>query len=329
MTIRPVAVGYYRAQDRGNLVRAVVGARLPEGTPVYLGTYGVGAADSQAAQSIPGGKYAPIVTPQAKQYPVRRLAPDLAAKLPPSRARYSGALPPLSELAPGQRFEWGVEMGQRIRDQLRAAQAGGIKVQSFQLDEVWPSASAGGQKTAETLPYMSGVLQGVRLGRPILGDRPMTGLVHLAHPVALASLPHDAAFNTFLDELDQTASQVIGESYVSFSGSPQAAAARQMAAARQLLGDGPHGKSLAAKYMVGLTPGNKPLPSLGGRVAGQTSSEEAQWRVQFIQSLVREGAAGISEYNWTPSVGQAVAESNADPSLMNQVFREIARSIKG
>src|SRR5207302_1278687 len=116
-----------------------------------------------------------------------------------------------------ERIAWGAEMGHRMRDDLRAAERAGVKVDSFQLDEIWPSASDHTDGGKAALQFLVGVLGGVHSGRNALGDKPMTGLVHVAHPAKVAALAHDADGQAFFANLAQVASYWVAEEYPSFS----------------------------------------------------------------------------------------------------------------
>ena len=318
-----IAAGYYRSQDREHLVEAIRRAGLPAGVPVYLGTYGVDAADAAAARSLPGGRYAPLVTPQGKDHPKRKLSADEEKKLPRALDRYAGALPPLAGLSPDERYHWGEELGRRIRDQLRAAARAGVTVDAVQFDEIWPSASADAKHAEEILPFLRGALDGVRSGRTALGDHELKALVHCAHPNALFALPARGVAHAFLKTLELTAIAVIGEQYPPFRGDPKAAAKASLAGRNRLARGDAGARALAARYVAGLTPGLKEVPGLGGRQPGQSAAAARTWRAEYLTELVREGVHGLSEFNFVPEDGH-VAGSNADPAELRAVFAEIA-----
>ena len=317
---RIVAVSGYRAQDRQHLAAAVKAARLPSGTAVFFGTYGINKDDLAAARSIPGGRYAPIVTPQPKQHPMRRLSPADEAKIPAALKKYAGAIPELAGLPTAERVAWGVEMGKRVRDQIRQAQRVGIAVEAFQLDEIWPSASKSGAQGAAVLQFMTGAIEGLHTGRAVLGDRPMRGLVHVAHPGRLAALRGpDAA--RFFRALNKVATHFIAEEYPPFSGDPRATARRLLASRDALRTGNADRKALAARFVAGLTPGFKEGPSLGGRVRGQSDAAAHRWRGEFIAEHVARGVAGISEFNWNGG-------DNVKPAVMRVVFQQIAHAYR-
>jgi hypothetical protein len=93
----------------------------------------------------------------------RRLQPEQE----PQVSKRLGQVPPLAQLqSTSARVSWGVELGARYRDAIRAAGDAGAKVDAWQLDEIVPSAAA----AAAGIPIREltrGVVRGVAIGRPI------------------------------------------------------------------------------------------------------------------------------------------------------------------
>ena len=346
-----VALSGYTPKERASLVQAAKAAHLPDGTAVYFGSYGISAADAQAAHSIPGGRYAPMVQPSRKLHGAeRKLQPFmldgkkisdpealLESKHPGTQA-YAGKIPDfpkLSHMSPREQVAWGREMGRRIRDEMRNhAQSPHqpFQVDSFQLDEIFPSTAKGGEHSKVALNYLRGVLEGVHLGRPELGDKPMRGLIHIARPLALGQLPaKDPAvrgeYRAFLRALDAASDQVIPEDYTAFSGDPRRAADKAMQLESLFAAQGPHGVALSHKIVAGMTPGLKKGKELGGQVAGQSVSAANRWRDAFEAQAMRDGAVGISEFNWQPATG-AHPGANQKPAQMRKVLRGVAKAIK-
>ncbi len=118
------------------------GSDLPARTSVYLGSYGV-AAEIGARIEEAGYRYAPMFQLRPDWYWERRRLPSdeektLFARSTRSR-RLGGplpALPQLLRLASATRVNWGVELGARFRDELRAATGAGTKTKGWQLDEL-------------------------------------------------------------------------------------------------------------------------------------------------------------------------------------------------
>ena len=359
-TGRPVFLSNYATPQRDMLIMAAQQARLPNGTAVIMGTYGVNGDEAADVHRLPSGVYAPIVTPTKAAHPTRQLRPfeeALYDRQHPGLARFKGELPKLAELSPAERRAWGVEMGRRIRDQIRRASTVKVDdpasptgyrlqekfhVDSFQLDEIWPSLSKGGQVSHTLMQFFTGVMKGVREGRPELGDRPMRGSVMLAHPGAFARLPHSADKRAFLSELNRTASFLIGEAYPGFRGGAAGAdreADRFMAGSRELMDDGPDGRALAKRYVIGGTPGMKPGRSLGGRLheddrnARPTQSIAAAhaWRSEFIRESIEGGSRGFSQFSWTRSNPKFFDRPglNHSQQTMNLVLRQIAQALRG
>jgi hypothetical protein len=110
--------------------------------------------------------------------------------------RLAGAVPPLARLgSTSARVSWGVELGARYRDAMRAAADAGAQLDAWQLDEIEPSAgTASGGPIRE---LTRGVLRGLVFGRPALGDASMRGFVWVAHSaLGIASLPITAELTT-------------------------------------------------------------------------------------------------------------------------------------
>ena len=321
-----LVASYYEASERSALRDSIRAAHLPKGTEVDFGTEGVNAADAAAAHAIAGGRYAPILNPLLKDHPTRRLTPEEEARLPRGSARYAKGHGPLGAMPPKEQYAWGVEMGRRMRDQLRAAQKAGVRVDSYQLDEIWPSASLTGAQGKIAMRFMRGVLDGVRLGRPELGDRPMRGLLHLARPKRFAALPSGPERDALLHALNLTARDVIGEQYQNFAGDPKKAADAQERVLARLARDGKDGQALAQRYVAGLTPGLLRVGALGGKLPSQTVAQANAWRDAFVREAVRRGVAGISEFNWLPqhdAAGNVTGVGNSDPATMQAVFDSI------
>src|SRR2546423_6376700 len=82
--------------------------------------------------------------------------------------RLGGQVPPLAQLrSTSARVSWGVELGARYRDAIRAAGDAGAKDHAWQIDEIVPSAAAAaaGRPMREVKP---GAVPGTALGRPPL-----------------------------------------------------------------------------------------------------------------------------------------------------------------
>ena len=90
------------------LLAAVRRARLPDGVPTYVGSYGPSVAVAQEVATFPEW---------CRQR--RRLPPE---QEPLVSKRLGGQVPPLAQLrSTTARVSWGVELGARYRDAIRAA----------------------------------------------------------------------------------------------------------------------------------------------------------------------------------------------------------------
>jgi hypothetical protein len=269
---------------------------VPEGIPVYVGSYGPSGDVAQQVAELPSGRYAPMFALQEPYYrEQRRVPPEQASGLDP---RFAGAVPPLSRLGSTTlRVSWGVELGSRYRDQIRQSQAAGFVVDSWQLDEIGPSAArAGGAPMRE---FLRGVFRGLVFGRPQLDDPTVQGLVWVAHSaLGLARVPITSELATFWNMLNRAALGYVGEEYPRFEGNPRTVAGAQASGQRGLAAGGPVRKALARKYVAGMTPGYHLARGLGGNVHGWPRPEVNSWRAQYVDQRARDGAAGLGEFDF-------------------------------
>lgn len=269
---------------------------MPEGIPVYVGSYGPSGDVARQVAELRNGRYAPMFALQEPYYrEQRRVPPDQADKLDP---KFAGPVPPLSSLgSTSLRVSWGVELGSRYRDQIRQTQDAGFVVDSWQLDEVVPSAArTGGAPLRE---FLRGVFRGLLLGRPKLEDARAQGLVWVAHSaLGLARLPITSELASFWNMLSQAALGYIGEEYPPFEGNPRTVARSQASGQRALAAAGPVRKALSRKYVAGMTPGYHLEPGLGGNVHGWSRPQVNSWRAQYVDQRARDGAAGLGEFDF-------------------------------
>ena len=139
----------------------------------FVGTYGVNAATARRVEATPGCGYAPIFSVQPPNSRRARLGrhvpPPVAAVLDPARA---GAIPGSSAGAvvpPSDRRAWGLELGRRFRDDLRAARASGVPVSAWQFDEILGECGRPGAGNPHR-EFVGGVLRGLAEGRPELAE---------------------------------------------------------------------------------------------------------------------------------------------------------------
>jgi hypothetical protein len=246
----------------------------------------------------------------------RHLPPDQDGQVP---KRLAGQVPPLSRLgSTSARVSWGVELGQRYRDALRAAADAGAQVDSWQFDELVPSAASA---TAVALrEFTRGVLRGLLLGRPVLGDTSLKGFVWVAHTaLPIAKLPITAELTTFWRTLSGAALGYVGEEYAPFDGDPRAVARAYASGQRALAAGGSVRRSLARRYVPGMTPGYDLAPSLGGNIHGWRRARVNAWRATYVQERARMGVAGFAEYDFR--------FKNSAPTVMHDVLSALAAEV--
>jgi hypothetical protein len=288
----------------------------------FVGSFGVSASTASQVAATAGCTYAPVFGIQPGTSKHARMGRELpsadAAKLD---SAHEGEIPGSSlgqVIPPGDRRAWGLELGRRFRDELRAAQPA---IEVWQFDEVLGQCGTSSAHRA----FVGGVLAGLSRGRPELGDRPLTGFVWAAR-TAMTGLPHlpiNAEVQGFWRDLDRAARFLVGEEYPPFRGD-SAAAARTFAAPHQaLLGGGAVRTSLGRRYVVGMTPGwhvrggspPKDL-GLGGNVDGRPDAFVSSWRKGFIGSRIGiQRPRGFAQFNF-------VVE-NAEPDRVRDAVRSL------
>jgi len=297
-------------------IDAVKAAGLPVGVSTYIGTYGPNQATADEVEALPA-TYAPLFSIQpstSKQaYGGRRLPPEQNALLDP---RYDHPLPlviPGEPLPARDHLKWGLELGRRFRDQMRTSGPGGAPIATtWQLDEILRQVVDGPNADAHKL-YATGILAGLRLGRPQLGDAPEQGVVFAAR-ATLVALPELAAptgspVAQLWDAIDRAAHSYVGEEYMNFDGDPALAAASNAAGQKQMLATGPTRRKVGMKYVAGMTPGQVHNPSLGGNIHNWPRSRVNAWRLRYVAARRAQTAlAGFAQFDFTAQ--------NADPTVV-------------
>jgi hypothetical protein len=292
---------------------------------VYVGSYGVGAKIGVRVRAA-GFRYAPMFQLKPGWYWERRRLPKedektlLAAS---SRAdKLAGplpALPALLRLPSAARVTWGVELGARFRDELRAGAQAGAPIASWQLDEI--RAEAAGSQGRQYRELTRGALRGLVFGRPALGDKAQQGFVWWAHTAfTLPARRITPELTAFWRILNRASLALIGEEYPDFVGDPRAAARAEAAGQRRLRGGGPVRRALGRKYVAGMTPGYRLALGLGGNVRHRPRAEVNRWREQYVAARAAAGLAGFAEFNFrfennSAQVMQDVLRALAGPEL--------------
>ena len=319
---RVLLLAYFDREELPRLLAEARRARLPGRARVYVGSYGVGAALG-ARITAAGCQYAPMFHLAPGWYWERRRLSSADEKkllaVSPRSGRLAGPLPELPQLLrlpPATRLTWGIELGRRFRDELRAGAKAGARLSFWQLDEI--QAEAVGPLGREYRDLTRGALRGLLFGRPTLGDKAQRGFVWCAHTALTLSrarlTPELAAFWRILN---QAALGLVGEEYPEFAGDPRAAARAGAVGQRGLQAGGPVRRALARKYLAGVTPGYRRAVGLGGNVHGWPREQVNAWRHAYIRARAAAGVAGFAEFDFRFENNQAL--------VMRDVFEELAQ----
>jgi hypothetical protein len=318
--VRACLFSYFEVEDLPKLMAAIRAAGMPTGTRVHVGSYGVNADSSALVLAHPGGRYSPMFKAhiRTEAWARRRLTPAEERRV---GRRFSGRVPDeaaLLRLSTAQRVGWGIEVGRRYRDAIRHARQAGVRVSSWQLDELGTqTAGAQGRQHRE---FVRGILQGLNLGRQVLGDRGSRGSVWATRrALRLASLPVDPELSAFWLQLQRSAFRIVGEEYPTFVGDPARAARTWSDGQRALASGGPARRALAVRYLAALTPGYRIGRGLGGNVAGLSRAGVNRWRNAYIAERARLGLAGFGEFHFV--------FENSRTVVMHDVARAVARGM--
>jgi hypothetical protein len=262
---------------------------------------------------VPNGRLAPILSLKPGTFWERRrlTLAEIQQAQPAPDDPFAGRMPALRSIlrsSPASRLHWGQELGRRFRDRVRAEIRKGKPIVSWQFDEI--QAEAGVGKARPLRDFIRGVLQGLMLGRPLLGDQPQQGIVWVARSaVPDPGKPLIPELQRFWTQVDQASFLVVGEEYVPFEGKPERAAHHSADLQRALLRGDALLRPLALKYVVGLTPGFDPMPGLGGNVHHKPVWWVNRWREAFMRARARNGVTGFAMWNFRALNGrQAVVD---------------------
>jgi hypothetical protein len=250
---------------------------------------------------MPGRRYAPIFTLSRTEFWKKRGdLTDEQRALVRARGggRFNGRIPlkrRLYRLGSRTRYLWGVELGRRQRDRIRARRARNQRVVTWQLDElVSELPGPGGWRLRQ---FAQGVLRGLTYGRSELGDVRLPGIVWATGPAL--EMARRGGLGSWWRALDDSTIYIIGEEYPAFAGSATSSARRHARWRSLLYHRGGARRSLSRKYVVGMTPGHRLVPGLGGNVNRRGRSSVLSWRLQYIRVRARTRPAGLAEYNFT------------------------------
>lgn len=318
MPVRAALLSYFELDDLDRLLAAFGGSGMPPEVRVHIGTYGVNGPASDFIR-LEGGRYSPMFKTQRTQaWEGRRLTPREEELVGP---RFRGAVPSegrILQLSPAQRIGWGIEIGRRYRDTIRAARRDAIRVDSWQLDELGTQlAGAQGRQHRE---FVRGILQGLTFGRRVLGDGEGKGFVWATRrALRLASLPVDSELTAFWRQLERASFRIVGEEYPDFVGAPARAARVWSDGQRALASGGPVRRALAGRYVAGMTPGYRIGHGLGGNVQGLPRAGVNRWRNGYIAERARQGLAGFGEFHFV--------FENSRTFVMQDACRAVARGM--
>lgn len=326
-----VVLSYYMSRHFPRLVRAARRSGLPPDTPVYYGNYWGSGRPSEPnpprprgpRPRMPNGRHAPIF-PIARSvfWHKRRLPLSQRRKLGRGLRRWAGKMPSLRAVlrrSAAYRLAWGLELGRRFRDRIRSKRARGSRVTTWQFDEIVSETAGSGGGRYRT--FLRGILHGISNGRPELGDRHLPGLVFVTpQALRLANRPARGDLALFWRTLDRASLYVIGEEYPAFAGSARRAARRMAKGQGRLRRWGGARRSLARKYVVGMTPGYRLGQGLGGNVRHLSHGAVNAWRSAYIRSRARDGVAGFGQF--------ALRYRNGRPAVMNDVLRALADGVR-
>jgi hypothetical protein len=308
-------LAYFEPDDLPKLVRAIKGTRTPPGTRVYVGSYGVNGPVSRQVLALTRGRYAPMFPIKPTSFWNRRRVADA------EQPQYAGKLPSLNAILAlpiRQRVAWGRELGRRFRDELRLAEAGEVRVDAWQFDEL--VAELSGSQGRAWREFTRGVLHGLNFGRTEFGDGPRIGFVWASRrALQIAGLRVDSELRAFWRALKSATFGLAGEEYPPFSGNPEDAAHAYAAEQRELARGGSIRKELAERYLVGMTPGWHLARGLGGNVNGWPRSEVNRWRAKYVDERERIGVAGFGAYHFR--------YENSSERVMKDTLSGLARGL--
>jgi hypothetical protein len=302
---RVVVLSYYRDRDLTNLINAELGSGIPDDTPVFYGIYWGTLPNPIKLPPPPPPPPGPRpVLPSARFAPIFSFARTEffnGREIEAPSDGFAGRIPSwqhLMRLGPDTRYRWGLELGRRYRDRIRLKRAKGVSVTTWQFDELRNEvAGRGGYRLRQ---LTAGVLRGLAYGRASMGDVKLPGIVYATVPALdLAARGRGASIAHFWQIVDDTSLYFVGEEYPEFTGPPSRAARRYRTLRAAMARRDAARRSLAAKYVVGLTPGARLLPGLGGNVRHRSRAAVQSWRRAYVRARAASRPIGIGEYNFT------------------------------
>jgi hypothetical protein len=316
--VRACVFSYFDLEALPRLIQALAAAGMPVSTRIHVGSYGVNGQASDQIRRLEGGRYAPIFKwTRTAAWAGRNLPPEDERRIDPS---LRGPVPPdsrLFALSARQRIAWGREIGRRYRDTIRNARREGIRVDMWQFDELSREVA----RSQVRRELVRGILEGLTDGRLPLGDRETKGWVWSTRDtLRLAARPVTPELRALWYRLNASCFRIIGEEYPEFVGDPRRVARTWSDGQRALAGGGPVRRSLAGRYVAGMSPGYRLGVGLGGNTRGLSRAAVNRWRDGYIAERARIGVAGFGEF--------ALVGLNARQTVLNDVTRAVARGMR-
>jgi hypothetical protein len=324
----PIAVCAYFDVATAPQLLAALARRVPARARRFVGTYGQNSELALEIHDSANTFYAPMFSLRTTYYwERRRLFVGGGVDREILHAdRFAGALPSLDAIETRSktvRLGWGLELGRRYRDAIRnhnrAHRRASERVDTWQFDEI-RSECADAKPLRE---FTRAVLRGLLLGRTEQGDEPMRGIVWMAQRAFRAvDRRLDDELALFWKRIDQASFALVGEEYPAFVGDAARAARTYGLGHRRLAAAGPVRRSLASKYVVGLTPGyrvDRKL-GLGGNVQRWPRVQVNEWRSGYLDERRGARPAGVAFFDLT--------HENAGPAVLRDVastLRRVAR----
>ena len=315
-----IVLSYWQSRHYPRLVDAVRRSGLPAATPVYYGNYWGSGKPSEPKKPgqkprprppMPNGRPAPIFPVAHSVFWHKRRLPkrDRRTLRKAGAASRAGRIPAL-ERTGSHAYRWGVELGRRFRDRIRNKRRHGTAVTTWQLDEI--VSEIGGRR----LSFTRGVLDGLHRGRPELGDEKLPGIV-FATQKAMRTARRGGGYKRFWRAVDRAALYVVGEEYPDFAGAPRGVARRESRGQKALRRAS---VSLARKYVVGMTPGQRMEPGLGGNVRRRSVGAVNGWRDGYVRARSRLRPAGFAQYHFR--------FANSHVKVMRAAVRALAKGAR-
>ena len=292
---RAVIAAEFALADLPALLREL--ARLPPGGPLYIGSYGINDSASEQIHELPNAAYAPMFTiPSPPAWDSDSLQPAAGPRAP--RAPFRDVVAALGRMSARRRISTGLSIGRRFRDRIADARARGIEVDTWQFDEIHGECvGAAGRPVRQ---FTAAILRGMGGGGPGAAHSFLPGIVWVAHSaMPLIEERSDPERARFWRSLANAALFFVGEEFPSFRLSPATAAAQYGTGQRALARSRGYRRALAPRYVVGITPGWRPLPGLGGKTPRMTRSDVNEWRNSYLRLRSQASPAGVGVFDWT------------------------------